>query len=230
MPAGEESRVPGAAPHLPCIRGAPCEGEHPRPLVERRVCGAGEDGAGPAPELRDDRRDREPLLGVPDRGGEERVERHASEPLVQHLPGVGSAGNGDARPPPLGERGVSGRAQRLGGQRPRGGTGCVQAVQRLAVPHDCEGVAADTVRRRFDHGQGDRGSQRRIDRAAAGSQYREAGLRSQRLARRDHPAGRQHRTALRRVEVGFQVHGDSRGSGTGMRMPEPVNTIAAHRR
>ena len=64
-------------------------------------------------------------------------------------------------------------------------------MQSRAVPHDGEGVRADAVGHRLDQGQGDRGGQRRVDRAAAVGEHRQAGLRGQRLGRAHHIA-RQH--------------------------------------
>ena len=69
-------RMPRTAPNLARVGGAASEREHPCPLLQGRISGPEEDGAGPAPELRDDRRDREAALRVPDRGGEQSVEPH----------------------------------------------------------------------------------------------------------------------------------------------------------
>ncbi len=76
--------------------------------------------------------------------------------------------------------------------------GRVEAVQLLAVPQDAERVAADAVARRLDHGQRDRGRERRIDGVPPFQQHAQARLRCKRLRGRDDVA-REHRHALRRI-------------------------------
>ena len=84
--AAQRLRVPRTAPDLPCIGGSASEREHPCPLVESGISGAVEHGTGPAPQPRDDRRDREPALGEANRVGEQGRERRATEPLVAANP------------------------------------------------------------------------------------------------------------------------------------------------
>ncbi len=77
-------------------------------------------------------------------------------------------------------------AKYSGVQRCGRAAGSVEAVELLAVPDDGIGVGADAVRYRLDQRQRDRGGEDRVDRAAAGGEHLQAGLRGERLRGRDH--------------------------------------------
>ena len=211
--------MPAAAPHLSCIRGSPPEGEHSRahsssagsavPMktgpARRQSCETTGETGNPSSACR--------IASAKSESNATRPNRSCSTPQASGAPGTETLvhpRSGNVVCPAA--RTASADSAR--GAGPDAFRPCsvlpshTIAKASLPMPFD---VGSTTVRVIA-------GRQCRIDRAAAGTQDREAGLRSQRLARRDHPAGRQDHTALRRVETGFQAHGDSRGSGIGMRI------------
>ena len=94
-------------------------------------------------------------------------------------PSIHSAGNSHRIPAEFGHAVPAGET----GMRPgtRRASGAIQAVEFLAVPDDCESVAAYAVAGRFDDGQGNRRRKGRIDRVAAASQHLQPRLGGERL-------------------------------------------------
>ncbi len=85
-------------------------------------------------------------------------------------------------------------------RRPRGRCTArgVQSMQPLAVPHDAEGVRAQTIADRLDDRHHRSGRDRSVDRVAAFHQHAHAGLHGHGVRRRHHVAA-EHRQALARI-------------------------------
>ncbi len=177
----------------------------------------------------DRRRNGEALPRVADRRPEELAEGQPPEPLGQRRPGRHRARHRHALPAPLGHRRAPGEALR----RPAGGRAAraVQAVERLPVPEDRKGVAADPVAGRLDDRQRDRRRHRRVDRVAAAQEHPEPRLRRQRLRGRDHVSGQDRNPARRIGSREIHRHHLHRAPGGPCPVSEPANgPMAAGRR
>ena len=93
----------------------------------------------------------------------------------------------------------------------RAAAGSVQTMESLAVPHQREGVTADSVRHRLDHRERDGAGERGVDRIPAFQQHAKAGLGGKGLARGHDALGTQERAASRGKGVAVErvgwVHG-----------------------
>ncbi len=86
-------------------------------------------------------------------------------------------------------------------QRRRGLAVAIEAMQLALGPDQGEGIAADAIARRLDHGQRGGSGDGGIDGIAALLQNFDTGLGRQRLGGGDHPAPGKDALALRRIGV-----------------------------
>ncbi|MNN08535.1 hypothetical protein D3C81_1213930 [compost metagenome] len=166
------------------------------------------------PLAMDRMRDHVAMGGVLDGRLEQVLERQRAEAFPRGAPARDCAGHRHAVPAGEGHGAVAG--ERFGRPGTRRAAGGVEAVQRLAVPDQREGVAANAVHARFHYGQRDGGGQRGIHGIAAPREHAQAGGCCQWLRRGDHIVGK-HRQAARRVrkipESGHERLGQIRKMG-----------------
>ena len=135
------------------------------------------------PGGRGDAADREAPLGRVDRVGETRVEAEPAEALGERGPAADGARHRHRARTAL----VDGLERvRAGGRRARR----VERREPRSSPDEGEAVAADPGGHRLGHAQHGRGGERRVGRVPAALEHPQAGAGRERLARRDHPAGR----------------------------------------
>ena len=137
---------------------------------------------------RDDRRDREPVARIADRGLEQIARRAArrSAATARAQPDT-APGNRDRVPAALGHASTAGKAPgcHAAGARPE----ALSPTSSLPVHTIAKRSRADAVAARLDDRQRDRGGQRRVDGVAAAREHRDARLRGERLRGRDDVAG-----------------------------------------
>jgi hypothetical protein len=188
-----------------------------RPAVEQERAGghrvATEEVFALRPQAAHQLGDREAVLGQTDRRRQQLGERPPAEPLEELRPAVHGAGNGDREHPAVRHAADPARAQRLDGEPGRRPAAGVQAEQ-LALPRvvdQGEQVAADAVAHRRHQARHCVGGDRGVDGVAAARQDHGAGLRRQRMLRRDDAApGDHHGPRLGAVLLAEAVPRDQR--------------------
>ena len=152
----------------------------------------------PTPQFGDDRRDLITVARIANRRGRKRGEGQLAVAFGQRDPGRYRARHRHRGPTALGHILLTGEV--LGGPALGRTTGCVQALQGLAVPNDGEGIAADAATGGFDHGQHHGGGDGGINGVAALTQHVQPGLCGQGLGAGDHVVAH-HRRAGGRVRL-----------------------------
>ena len=124
-------------------------------------------------------------------------QRQFAEPIVQRLPAGDAARHRPTQRPLERDAVMPALADELARNPKRRTATGVEAVKllRLGVPHDGKQVAADTAAHRLHHAEHGVGGDGGVDRVATALKHIDTGLRSERVARSNHAAGRHHHRA-----------------------------------